>query len=97
MVQLPDSTNIRVIHQGMLPLPNVLSDAAKTVQVLPNLSNSSLLSIGQLCDNNCWGLFNKKDLLFFKKKKLILCGKRNFMDGLWDVRITAHNPPTKMK
>ena len=47
-----------------------------------------MLSIGQLCDDNCWGLFNKKDLLRFKNKKLILKGKRNKTDGLWDVRLS---------
>ena len=88
-VQLPNSTNIPVTHQGLLPLSNELSDAAKTVQILPKLTNCSLLSIGQLCDDNCWGLFNKKDLLIFKKKKLILRGKRNHNDGLWDVHMTS--------
>ena len=93
-VELPDSTNINVTHQGLLPLPNILSDAAKTAQILPNLSNSSLLSIGQLCDDNCWGIFNKKDLLIFKKRKLILRGKRNPMDGLWDVHLKSSKPET---
>ena len=86
MVQLSDSTNIGVTHQGILLLSYVLSNAVKTAQVLPNLSKSSLLSIGQLCNDNCWGLFNKNDLLIFKKKQLILKGKGNLMDGLWDVR-----------
>ena len=71
-VTLPNSTSISVTHEGLLPISNELSDAAKTVQVLPNLTNCSLLSTGQLCDDNCWGLFNKKDLLLFEKKKLIL-------------------------
>ena len=89
-IQLPNSTNIPVTHEGLLPLSNKLSDAAKTVQILPKLTNCSLLSIGQLCDDNCWGLFNKKDLLLFKKKKIILRGKRNHNDGLWDVTITSN-------
>ena len=88
-VQLPNSTNISVTHQGLLPLSNVLSDAAKTVHILPALTNYSLLSIGQLCNDNCWGLFNKKDLLLFKQTRLILRGTRNLNDGLWDVLIPS--------
>ena len=57
-VQLPNFTNISITHEGLLPLSNELLDAAKTVQILLKLTNYSLLSIGQLCDNNCWGLFN---------------------------------------
>ena len=100
-IQLPNITNIPVTHEGLLPLSNKLSDAAKTVQILPKLTNCSLLSIGQLCDNKCWGLFNKKDLLLFKKKKLILRGKHNHNDELWDVAITSNkrsslnNPQTQ--
>ena len=45
-VQLPNSTNISVTHQGLLPLSNKLPDAAKMVQILPDLTNCSLLSIG---------------------------------------------------
>ena len=93
-VKLPNSSNIIVTHQGMLPFTNEISDAAKTVQILPQLTNCSLLSIGQLCDDNCWGLFNKKDLLIFKNKKLILKGKRNKFDGLWDVRLSTNHGNT---
>ena len=56
-----------------------------------------MLSIGQLCDDNCWGLFNKKDLLIFKKRKLILRGKRNLRDGLWDVHLKSNQTPRAIK
>ena len=75
------------MQQELLTLSSVLSTRAKTVHILPNLTNASLLSIGQLCDDNCWGLFNKNHLLIFKQNQLILWGERNILDGLWDVPI----------
>ena len=47
------STNISNMN-----LPT-LSSAAKVGYVIPNLSSASLLSIGQLCDDDCLALFNK--------------------------------------
>ena len=77
-------------HVGILPLHQSLTNRAKQVQVLPKLTNSSLLSIGQLCDDNCAALFRKHDLHVFKYNKLVLKGVRNYCDGLWDVPLPQY-------
>ena len=52
------------------------------------MTNESLSSIGQLCDDDCIDIFSKNDLNIFKNKKLLLQEKRNKKDGLWDVPLT---------
>ena len=84
-IQLPDNSTIDTSHVGILPLHQSLINRAKQVQVLPKLTNSSLLSTGQLCDDNCTALFRKHDLHVFKNNKLVLKSIRNYLDGLWDV------------
>jgi len=87
-VYLPDMTAIKITHKGTLPINN-LSQHAKTVNILPELKSSSLLSLGQLCDDNCQVLLQKQDLRVFKNNKTIIKGKRNLTDGLWDVNIPS--------
>ena len=55
--------------------------------ILPKLLSSSLISLGQLCDDDCDILLNKKILLAMKNKKIILKGYRNPNDKLWDIPI----------
>jgi hypothetical protein len=81
---LPDSTSthIQVTHSGLLPFHHSLSDKAKTAHVLDGITNASLISIGQLCDDDCIAVLDKKLIKIFKNKKCILMGKRNKTDGL---------------
>ena len=60
---------------------------AKKATVLPDLKSSSLISLGQLCDDNCKVLLDKKKLQVFKENDVILEGIRNPKDGLWDIPI----------
>ena len=65
-VVLPDETNLRTEQKGTLPISNLLSKEAQQGHVLHGLSNSSLLSIGQLCDNKCIAIFDKRTLHVLK-------------------------------
>ena len=65
-----------------------LSETAKQASVLPKLESSSLISLGQLCDDDCKVELDKKNLNVFKKENLIMKGHRNKSDGLWDTPIT---------
>ena len=54
--------------------------------------NSSLISIGQICNDNCTAIFKKQDLKFYKAKDLnivsekeIIKGARNKTNGLYDI------------
>ena len=83
-VTLPDSSTINSTHTGQLHLPE-LSNSAKTAHILPALQDTSLLSLGQLANDGCQILLDKKTLKVFKNFHLILEGFRNKSDGLWDI------------
>ena len=55
--------------------------------ILPGLKSASLISIGQLCDDNCDVFLNKHTLLEVKDEEVILEGTRNQADGLWDITV----------
>ena len=72
---------------GQLMLSSKLSKEAQTATALPALKISSLISLGQLCDENCVILLNKEKMYAIKENEVLLQGKRNLIDGLWDIPI----------
>ena len=55
--------------------------------ILPGFKGASLISISQWCYDNCDVYLNKQILTVAKKRKIILEGKRNKTDGLWDIPV----------
>ena len=55
--------------------------------ILDNLKSSSLISLGQLCDDKCTVVLTDKKLAVIKNKEIILRGTRNRIDDLWDIPI----------
>ena len=86
---LPNLQTIKAKQQGTLPIG--LSKAASTVHIFDDedLKNASLISLGQLCDDDCIVHLDKHKLLVFKDKTKILQGTRNHTDGLWDVHFPS--------
>ena len=89
-VYLPDMSSLNATEKGFLPIDQ-LSRIASEAHVFKKLHSSSLLSIGQLCDDDCLVLLHKNFLYAFKNWKPILYGTRNHTDGLWDIQL---HPPT---
>ena len=94
-VTLPDHTKIHSNTSGDLPLP-ILSSAGAKAHVFPQLRSASLLSVGQLCNDNCEVKFTKDYVKVFKNNEIIISGLRNQKDGLWDVPIPQPSSPTKV-
>ena len=65
-VILPNAASVSPSLQGQLPLSNKLSAKAKNTIVLPELKSSLLISLGQLCDNNCNIYLDKKKLSVYR-------------------------------
>jgi hypothetical protein len=84
---LPNSTHIQATHSGILPFHSSFSTKAKTAHVLDGITNASLISIGQLCDDDCVAILDKTKIEVFKNDACILTGTRNPTDGLWDIPI----------
>ena len=84
---LPDKTTIKADRQGVLPLHPDLSISAKMTYSFPNLTNESLISVGQLCDDNCKVIFDKTSVQVSKNNKIILQGQRSTKDKLYDINL----------
>ena len=93
---IPDSnllngTTLANYLRGNILTSNLLTPKALQAHVFKGLTNSSLISIGQLCDDGCIAMFDKKKLHVFKKDNLVITGTRNTYDGLWDISISKNN------
>ena len=86
-VVLPNNIEIGPTKKGQLPLFEHLSEKAKEGTVLPQLTNSSLVSLGQLCDDDFIVILTKQSFNAIKNKMTVLKGICNHSDGLWDIHI----------
>ena len=64
-IHLPNNETIQATEIGKLHIHSSLTELASQVQILPQLKNSLLVSIGQLCDDNCIAIFDKKTSTYF--------------------------------
>ena len=53
------------------------------------LHNESIISLGRLCGDGCTAITDKQRIHVVKVTHLVLSGKENQMDGLWDTPLTA--------
>jgi hypothetical protein len=60
--------------------------------VLDGITNSSLISLGQLCDDDCIEFFTKQKMHVYKNKMCVLSGTRNHTDSLWDIPLATTSP-----
>jgi len=68
-----------------LPLHNKLSTNAKHTFVLDALPAGTLISLRQLCDDDCIAIFTKYDVQIIKVGQVLIQGKRNKTSGLWQI------------
>ena len=69
---------------GTLPLSPLLSDVAQSAFVLDNLRTGTLVSLSQLCDDDCIAIFSKLDVKIVKKGIVLITGRRT-SNGLWTI------------
>ena len=91
-IYLPDNTSLAPTVSGILNLHPKLPDKAQEARVVPGLSNSSLFSIGQDCDEGCYTIFSSTHLQIIRNGEILITGYRNQNDGLWDIPLTNPNP-----
>ena len=87
-------------EQGSIHISKHLSTKTQTATVLKNLKSSSLISLGQICDDNCTIVMDSKKLYAAKTNNIvidvdennkIMTGIRNPQDGLYDIPISTHH------
>ena len=88
-VELPDHSMITSTHTGELNLPQ-LPKAARQVHMFPSLGNTSLISVGQLCDCGCFAHLGAQEATITYKDKVLLRGERNHKTkGLWTLQLNT--------
>ena len=92
-VHLPNGETISASMQGFLTCSSKLSKQAQLVHVFPDLHSTSLISLGQLCDDGCIVVLTDQGIFVFKQKEIILTGTRNLNDGLWDIPLHLTSVP----
>ena len=89
-VRIPNGTNITAHAQYNLQLPNV-SQQALEADILPSFKHS-LISLGQLCNDDCTAIFSKHQCTIYNKhNRPVVTGIRNPTTGLYEQQIPAHN------
>jgi hypothetical protein len=78
-------------RQGQLPLSTKLSPAAQSAFVLDDLQTGTLISLAQLCDDDCIAIFNRYEVKILKDNEVIIQGKR-MPNGLWSLPIQKIAP-----
>jgi hypothetical protein len=86
-VHLPDKSTMSNTHEGCINVPQLLPEACKAY--LFHDMQSSLVSIGQLCDAGCITTFDKDTVNIRKDGAVILQGTRDPTTGLWTVDLQA--------
>jgi hypothetical protein len=86
-VQVANGQNIETTKRATVPLAKELSSKAKEGHIFDGLKSGSLLSIGQLCDDDCVALFTKYDVKIYKQGQIIIVGERDPNNGLWTLPI----------
>ena len=86
--QLPNNATMNVKKIGSIPLSISLSTHSKKINVFDGLHIASLISLVQLCDNDCIAILDKNDINILKNKKLILKVHINKKDGLWYIPVS---------
>ena len=86
----PNGTSMISTHTCDLPLASLTPTACRG-HIIPALTSGALLSLGQLCDDNCHVILKKHTIKIYKGEKLILAGDRDFTTGMWIVNI-PHSP-----
>ena len=56
--------------------------------IFDGLQSASLISLGQLCDDECVAILDKNEIIVLKVKTLILKGHRNKTDAVWGIPIS---------
>jgi len=82
---------VRLPNQETMVATPHLPKAAHTAHIFPNLGNSSLILVGQLCDANCTATFTAYHVTIKHNGKTILYGTRTNNNNLWTATMQPVN------
>ena len=90
-VMIPDGTNITACAKYNMKLPHVSTQASES-DILPTFKHS-LISVGQLCGDDCTAIFSKHGCTIYNKHETpVITGIRNPETGLYEQTTTTPKP-----
>jgi hypothetical protein len=89
---MPNGTPIQSSHTCNLLLTN-LPHQARQAHILPGLVHSSLISVGQLCDNKYSVTFTQDQVTVSRNGKDVIHGSRDPKSRLWPVNLKQKKKP----
>jgi hypothetical protein len=85
-VNMPNGATNQSSHTCNL-LPTYVPPQAQQAHILPGLVHNSLISVGQLCDNDCSFTFTQDQVTVSKNGKHVMYGARDPKSRLWAVNL----------
>jgi hypothetical protein len=83
-------------HTAILDIPK-LSKAAKAAHIFLAMENNSLLSVGQLCDEDYYVLLSTDEVTILNAtQKTLMKGSRDLTTGLWRINLCQNKPSCNM-
>jgi hypothetical protein len=89
---MPNGTTIQSSHTCNLLLID-LPPQARQAHILPGLVHNSLISVGQLCDNECSVTFTEDQVTVSRNGKNVMHGSRDPKSRLWRVDLKQKIEP----
>ena len=83
--QVANGNVIKPDLRANLKMSNKLSPKAQSPHVFNDITTGSLISMGQLCDDDCITIFTKFDVIVLKHNQVIITGLRDRTNGLWNI------------
>ena len=93
IVSVANGNTITPILQAQLQLAPRLSKKGKNAYIFDDLKTGSLISIGQLCDDECIAIFSKYNVDIIKEGQIIITGLRT-ANGLWSMPLNPTSKPS---
>ena len=84
-VQVANGEDMEAVLKVQFNLAPELSPEAQSGHTYNNLKSGTLVSVGQLANDDCDTIFSKHAAYVFKNGKIIIKGKRNYTNGLWNI------------
>ena len=79
-----DGRVISLTRKAILPFSHKWTPKARVAFSFDNIQIGTLISIGQLCDDNCIAIFSKYDAQIVKHNEIII-KRRRTSNGLWKI------------
>ena len=89
-IHLTNGSTMTASHECILPNLPLISKESKTAQLCPDSNNTTLISVGKICDDDCTAVLSKRQCTIYKNKPFepVLRAKRCPTTGMYVTRLS---------